>query len=83
MNVALDSHPLIGQTFTYRPDLPPYDPEADREPGVLVIGPGMTATVLLAFHDWNGVEGLTMCYVLCNETGMHTHMSPRELGADR
>lgn len=82
MNVALADHPLIGQTFTFRPDEPPYDPDTDREPGVLVIAPGMTAKVLSVFHDWNDVPGLTICYVLCEQTGMFTHLSPRELGLE-
>lgn len=74
-----ETRALIGQTFTFRPDLPPYDPAADNDPGVLLIGHGMTATILEAFHDWNGVEGLDIYYVHCNETGQRLHMSPGEL----
>lgn len=78
-NTAIQGHPLIGAELTFRPDLPPYDPTLDTEPGVLIAGHGMTLYVLAVFHDWNAVPGLDMLYVRVLETGMTTHFSPREI----
>lgn len=69
---------LVGQTFQYRPGFPPYDPAQDDEPGKIIIGNGMNATIIEAFENWNDVEGLVMFAVLCNETGERTHLSPAE-----
>lgn len=69
---------LIGETFQYQPNEKPYDPALDDEPGTLIIGSGMHGTVVEVFEDWNGVDGLTILYVTCNETGMSAHFSPRE-----
>lgn len=77
----LDGHPILGAELVYRADLPPYDRKADEVAGgVLVIGNGMTVTVLAAFHTWNGVEGLDMLFVACHDTGLRTHVTPRDLG---
>ena len=79
MNKAIENHPLIGATFVFRPDLPPYDPARDSEPGTLVVGPGHHVTVLAVFSDWNGVEGLEVYWVQVRETGLRTHLTPREI----
>lgn len=73
-------HPLLGTERVYRADMPPYDPAKDTEPGVLVVGNGMTMTVVAAFYDWNEVPGLDMLFARCHETGMGTHVTPDELG---
>lgn len=79
-NTPIEYHPLTGTEHTYKPGLPPYDPALDTEPGVLVVGPGMKVTVILAFQNWNDIPGLDMLYVRCHETGYHTHVTPGDLG---
>jgi hypothetical protein len=79
MNRRIANHPLVGHTLTYRPDLPAYDPDLDREGGVLVLGNGMPVIVKAAFENWNDVPGLDMLYVFVPATGMHTHQSPKEM----
>ena len=71
---------MIGQTYTYRPDLPPYRPEDDTEPGRIIVGNGMDVQIVEAFDDWNDVPGLIVFYVFVPETGEYTHLSDRELG---
>jgi hypothetical protein len=78
MNVALDTHPLVGTTQVFAPDRPSM---AHLPVEMSVIArPGDEVTVVKVFHDWNGVDGLTMCYVFVPATGYHTHFSPREMG---
>lgn len=76
----ISDHPLLNTERVYRADQPPYDASTDTEPGVLVVGNGMTVTVVGAFHTWNNVPGLDMLYVYCPTTGIHTHVTPRDLG---
>ena len=71
---------LIGHTFTYRADHPPYDPAADRDPGLLIVGNGMTMEVVEAWENWNEVPDLTIVYARCHQTGEGTHVTPDELG---
>lgn len=78
-NVPLEEHPLIGTTQTFAPDRPDLSREPVTDPKV-VARPGDQVIVRSVFHDWNGVPGLTMCYVYVPATGYHTHMSERELG---
>jgi hypothetical protein len=73
------THPLVGTEQVYRPDLPPYDPAADTEPGVLIVAHGMTVQVKTAYRDWNGVKGLDMFYVYVPATGFGTHVTPLDL----
>nr|WP_296774213.1 hypothetical protein [Rhodococcus sp. (in: high G+C Gram-positive bacteria)] len=79
-NTAINDHPLIGTEHVFRADQPPYDPAEDNEPGHLVIGNGHHVTIRSVFHNWNAVEGLTMFYIRCHETGEHTHVTPDDLG---
>ena len=79
-NLQIDNHPLVGTHHIYRGDLSPYDPAADREPGIVVIGNGHHVEVLAAFQNWNDVADLDMLYVLCRETGMRSHVTPADLG---
>jgi len=69
----------IHRQFVYRADLPPYDPATDDEPGRVIVAAGMHVTVLTIFHNWNFVDGLTLYFVRCHETGETTHVSPDEL----
>lgn len=79
-NTAIDNHPLLGTAHVFRADQTPYDPATDNEPGRLVIANGHHVTIRSVFRDWNGVEGLTMLYVRCDETREFTHVTPDDLG---
>lgn len=79
-NQPIENHPLIGSEVVYRPFHEPYDADQDTTPGALVAGNGMTVTILLVFHNWNSVEGLTVFYVYVHATGICTHFSESELG---
>ncbi|MGZ4745682.1 MAG: hypothetical protein ACXVYY_01230 [Oryzihumus sp.] len=79
----ITTHPLLGAQRVYRAHLPAYDPASDDEPGILVVGNGMAVTVVAAFHDWNGVQGLDVLYVRCHETGLSTHVVPTDVGWDQ
>lgn len=78
-NQRIIGHSLEGTTHIFRPDMPPYDPADDTEPGYLIVGHGMWVKVVAVFMDWNGVDGLDMLYVTCDQTGHSTHVTPREL----
>lgn len=66
-------HDIIGQTFTYHAEYPPYDPDLDREGGVLILGNGFPVVVkALAKND-------TLLYVFVPATGYHTHILPADL----
>lgn len=81
-NIAVEDHPLVGTEHTYLANETPYSVivkrTKDREPGTLIIAAGMRFTILAVFHNWNGIEDLTIFYVHCHETQMRTHVSPRE-----
>ena len=62
-NLQIANHPLVGTHHVFHPDLEPYDPTADREPGTLVIGNGHHVEVLAVFSDWNDVAGQDMIFV--------------------
>lgn len=87
-NSPVYNHPLMGTTHTFRADLPAYDPDSpenkpghpDFSPGTLLVGAGMQVGVRQVFRNWNGVPGLDMIYVYCFATGMHTHVTPFDLG---
>lgn len=79
-NVPIEGHPLLGKRLTFRADLPPYDPATDTEGGTTIVAPGMTVIVRAVFRHWNGVAGLDMLYVGCEETGYSTHVVPADLG---
>lgn len=68
---------FIGERFTYRPDLPPYEPAADE---TYVVANGQDVVIVEAFDDWNNVDGLIIFYVFVPATGKHTHLSPSEMG---
>jgi len=76
----IDDHAYIGERFTYRADATPYDAVTDTEGGTLVLGNGMSVVVRSAFHTWNGAGGLDMLYVYVPATGLHTHVTPGDLG---
>lgn len=77
----ITSHALLGTTQTYRPNEEPYDASKDPDPsGTLILANGMKVHVVAAFYDWNGVKGLDMLYVFVRETGMSTHVTPKDLG---
>ena len=40
----------------------------------------MPVRIKAVFQNWNGVADLDMFYVFCTATGMHTHVTPRDLG---
>jgi hypothetical protein len=82
-NSPISDHPLKGTTHTFRPDEEPYDPDLPRKynlPGTLIVAPGMTVLIKAVFQNWNDVPGLDMFYVFCTGTGMHTHVTPDDLG---
>ena len=80
-NERIEGHPLVGTTHVYRADHTPWNEiEDDGEPGVLVVGNGMTVKILEVFKNWNDIAGLDMLYVLCSETGERTHVTPTDLG---
>lgn len=76
----IEDHEILGQTRIFRAEQPPYDPTVDTDPGVLVVGNGMSVKVLAAFYNWNGVDGLDMLYVHVPATGLQTHVTPADLG---
>lgn len=80
INVPVEGHSLVGTEHTYRPGETPYVPSKNDGPGTLIIAAGMTFTILAVFHNWNGIEGLTIYYIECFNTGERTHISPREAG---
>lgn len=82
VNKRIEGHPYLGREAVFQADLPPYDPTKDTEPGVLLVAPGMTVTILSAFRNWNGVAGLDILYARCHETGHSTHVTPDDLGLD-
>ena len=79
-NVAIENHPLVGTTHTYRADAEPYDPKADTDGGTLVIANGFTCEILSVFKNWNDIADLDMLYVHCAKTGLSTHVTPTDLG---
>lgn len=79
-NIPNTTHPLVGHEVVYRPFDPPYGTFPDNEPGLLVVGNGMTVVIRAAYNDWNEIAGLAMFRVFCPETGQFTHLSERELG---
>lgn len=79
-NTPITPHVWEGQTFVYRASEPPYDPLTDYSPGRLVIAPGMDARVYGVFRNWNMVPDLDMLYVYVPDTGLHTHLTPADLG---
>jgi len=79
-NQRIEGHPLVGTRHTFRADQPPYDPAADSDSGVLILGNGHHVEVLSVFKNWNGVDGLDMLYVRCEETRESTHVTPADLG---
>lgn len=79
-NQRIEGHSLLGTRHVYRPDLAPYDAAADNEPGTLVICNGHHVEILAVFQNWNGVDGVDMFYVRCEETGQTTHVTPADLG---
>ena len=78
MNTPVTDHPMIGATLTLRPDMPDAT-HLPVDPGT-VARHGDSLEVREVYHDWNGVEGLTMFYVYVPATGYHTHVSEREAG---
>lgn len=82
-NQRIDGHALVGTRHLFRAAQSPYDPAADTEPGVLVVAPGHHVEVLAVFANWNGIDGLDMFYVRCEETGLSTHVTPADLGMPR
>ena len=79
-NVAIENHPLVGTTHTYREEAEPYDTSADTSGGTLVIANGFTCEILSVFKNWNDVADLDMLYVHCAQTGLSTHVTPADLG---
>lgn len=80
-NRPINNHPLVGSALrTYRADLPAYDPDEDCEGGSLVVAAGLPVGIKAVFQNWNGVPGLDMLYVYCPATGMHTHVTPFDVG---
>lgn len=69
---------FIGERFTYRPDLPPYEPAAADE--TYVVANGQDVVIVEAFDDWNDVDGLIIFAVFVPATGEHTHLSASEMG---
>lgn len=79
-NTPTPNHPLRSNEYIFRPDQATQPPDPAFITRDLVITAGMTFRVLEVFADWNGVEGLTMLYGECLETGKRTHLSPIEIG---
>lgn len=79
-NTPIENHPWIGQGFTFRADENPFRTEDYDGPGTLILGAGMVVEVVSVFENWNGREGLDMLYVFVPQTGMHTHVTPADVG---
>lgn len=84
-NQPIPGHPLVGTTHVYHPaslGFEQYDPDLpeNRTGGALVVGNGMDVQIKAVFQDWNGVPWLDMFYVFCPATGVHTHVTPADLG---
>jgi hypothetical protein len=89
-NTPVYLHPLMGQTFIYRPHEPVYErTEAEKDVrnvasmglgGTLVVAAGMRVGVKQVFRNWNDVPGLDMLYVHVFATGLNTHVTPFDLG---
>lgn len=76
-NVPIPEHPLIGATVLSRPDREDARDQPARE---FVMRNWDELTILAVFHDWNGVEGLTVYYVDVPATGKRSHVSEAECG---
>lgn len=83
-NRALKNHPLLATRQVFLPPGCTPHPSAGKP---LPLGDSETIArhgdeVIIAavFEDWNGVRGLTMCYVFVPVTLHHTHLLPAEMG---